>query len=209
MGCGASSTAPSKYATSQPSEPAETGERSPAMAKETETNTPTRSDDDAGFAHAFQSRPEGDIMETKYPLYAMKMADFLSLERLEPHNNLLERGLVTALDLDGEHRGVQVQFVSHQWLGYTTADPNGEHLRTMQAAFRRAMTEPSALFKDDADWKAYATGFTEANRATLENAAKRRGDAEMSMKGVENVDMEASQEAFMASVKDGWVRALA
>jgi hypothetical protein len=144
-------------------------------------------------------------MEMKYPLYAMKMEDFMALERLEPHNTLLDRGLVTALDLDGEHKDEHVQFVSHQWLGYTEADPNGEHLRTMQAAFRRAMDDPSVLFKDEADWKAYATGFTEANRATLENAAKQRGDAQTSMTTVESVDLDASRDTFAASVKQGWV----
>ena len=39
-------------------------------------------------------------------------------------NGLVEKGIVVPLDLDGAHAGVNIQFVSHQWLGYTIADPN-------------------------------------------------------------------------------------
>ena len=60
----------------------------------------------------------------------MKMADFLALETLEPHNKLLEEGKVVPMDLDGAHKGVDIQFVSHQWLGYEVADPKREHLQT-------------------------------------------------------------------------------
>ena len=83
-------------------------------------------------------------MVARYPLHCMKMADFLALDTLEPHNKLLEQGKVVPMDLEGAHAGVEIQFVSHQWLGYEVADPKREHLRTMQAAFKRAMTDGSS-----------------------------------------------------------------
>ena len=111
-------------------------------------------------------------MAMAYPLYCMKMSDFLKLESLEPHNSLVERGLVVPVDLDGAHKGQQVEFVSHQWLGFSMADPNGEHLRTMQAAFKRAATEPYKLFKTEDDLTAFTQGLTGANLETLLNTVK-------------------------------------
>ena len=43
-------------------------------------------------------------MAMAYPLFCMKMSDFLKLESLEPHNSLVERGLVVPVDLDGAHK---------------------------------------------------------------------------------------------------------
>lgn len=54
--------------------------------------------------------------ETGFPLYAMRMRDFLELTRLEPHNTLAAKGLVVPVDFSGEHRGERLNFVSHQWL---------------------------------------------------------------------------------------------
>ena len=106
------------------------------------------------------------VLRMEYPLYAMRMLDFLALETLRPHNGLVEEGLVVPLDLDGEHARANVNFVSHQWLGFAEADPNGDHLATMQAAFRRAIDEPRALFKHADDWSSFARGSTAATCAT-------------------------------------------
>jgi hypothetical protein len=67
-----------------------------------------------------------------FPLYAMPVVEFLKLERLEPHNKLLRDGLIKALDFDGEHRDADLNFVSHQWLGFLEADPDCAHLQTMK-----------------------------------------------------------------------------
>ena len=61
--------------------------------------------------------------KTGFPLYAMRMRDFLELTRLEPHNTLAAKGLVVPVDFSGEHRGERLNFVSHQWLAYAEADP--------------------------------------------------------------------------------------
>ena len=112
-------------------------------------------DADGALARAYECDGQSKAMEMKYPMHCMKMSDFLQLTMLEAHNGLVERDLVVPLNFDGEHAGVEIQFVSHQWLGYTVADPNGDHLKTMQAAFRIAIDEGKGLFKSHEDWKAY------------------------------------------------------
>ena len=81
--------------------------------------------DGADAAAPPPSEPEG------FPLHAMRMKDFLALEKLRPHNALKKEGLVVALDFDGAHKDAKLNFVSHQWLAYAEADPNGDHLKTM------------------------------------------------------------------------------
>ena len=120
-------------------------------------------------------------------------------------------------DFDGVHKGVEIQFVSHQWLGYSVADPNGEHLATMQAAFRRAIEEGAGLFKSEDDWQAYATGLTTANRASLGSAAVvgTTAESEPSAGAVEGEpainhlyahdDGDDAKDTFKARVRDGWV----
>ena len=66
---------------------------------------------------------KANAKENLYPLHAMRMADFLALTVLEPHNALVAKGLVVALDFDGEHKGANLNFVSHQLLAYAEADP--------------------------------------------------------------------------------------
>ena len=85
------------------------------------------------------AEPEG------FPLHAMRMKDFLALEKLRPHNALKKEGLVVALDFDGAHKDAKLNFVSHQWLAYAEADPNADHLRTMQDVFRRVL---AGLWRD-------------------------------------------------------------
>jgi len=149
-------------------------------------------------------------MEMKYPMHCMKMSDFLQLTMLEAHNGLVERDLVVPLNFDGEHAGVEIQFVSHQWLGYTVADPNGDHLKTMQAAFRIAIDEGKGLFKSHEDWKAYAEGITTTNAKSVrafgadeESAALGAGASGLEMD--EERRLALRHETFKASVAESWV----
>ncbi len=105
---------------------------------------------------------KADAKENLYPLHAMRMADFLALTVLEPHNALVAKGLVVALDFDGEHKGANLNFVSHQWLAYAEADPECAHLHTMQTLFRRAIAGES-IFRSEEDWNAYSKGYTAEN----------------------------------------------
>ena len=111
-------------------------------------------------AHATADAPVEP--ETGFPLYAMRMRDFLELTRLEPHNTLAAKGLVVPVDFSGEHRGERLNFVSHQWLAYAEADPEGAHLKTMQAIFRKAIAGES-IFRSEEDWNAYSKGYTAEN----------------------------------------------
>ena len=91
-----------------------------------------------------------DEQENIFPAHAMKMSDFLTLKKLEPHNVLVKKGLVRPLDFTGADRDVSLNFVSHQWLGYTEADPNGDHLSTMQEVFKRAIANGGeSIFRSD------------------------------------------------------------
>ena len=126
--------------------------------------------------------------EPEFPLHAMKVADFLKLDTLRPHNALKAEGLVVALDFDGEHKGVHLNFVSHQSLAYAEADPNNDHLKTMQDVFRRVISGES-IFKSDDDWSAYTKGACEENArwSALAHA------------------WSISPEEFKASIGEGWV----
>ena len=89
-----------------------------------------------------------------FPVHAMKMSDFLALEKLEPHNDLVNKGLVRPLDFAGADKNAILNFVSHQWLGYEEADPNSNHLSTMQEVFKRAIAGESIFRSDEGAFRA-------------------------------------------------------
>ena len=49
-------------------------------------------------------------LSCKYPMYAMRVVDFLALERMLPHQELQASGLVVPLDMDAEHEPARVHF---------------------------------------------------------------------------------------------------
>ena len=82
----------------------------------------------------------------------------------------------------------------------------------MQAAFRRAIDEGSALFKSEADWLAFATGFTAENLKSMKmtkdavDESTQHSDIEKTGDGAAaEIDSAARCEAFKASVLDSWV----
>jgi hypothetical protein len=160
----------------------------------------------------YSGRPSGEGLEAEhecakcepeelgFPLYAMRMRDFLALERLEPHNTLVAGGLVVDVDFSGKHRGEQLNFVSHQWLAYAEADPEGAHLKTMQAIFRMAIAGES-IFRSEEDWNAYSKGYTAENAAS---ASTKHASATQGSFGDEEAVLR-SEAHFLASIADGWV----
>lgn len=118
----------------------------------------------AAIAQPACCQPGPATPEASYPLYAMPMATFMSLERLPPHNELREKGLVKALDFGGEHRNAALNFISHQWLGFSEADPQSVHLKTMQRVFNCAASGEK-IFRSEEDWNAYSKGYTAENAA--------------------------------------------
>ena len=129
-----------------------------------------------------------------FPLHAIRMKDFLLLQTLEPHNTLVEKGLVVPVDFAGEHAGEQLNFVSHQWLAYAEADPKGAHLTTMQDVFNRAIRGES-IFRSEEDWLAYSKGLTAQN---MMSATTKHGSAVAQ-------SMVRSEQEFFRSIAEGWV----
>lgn len=99
-------------------------------------------------------------------MYCMKMSDFLGLDRLRPHNELREQGLVHAYSI-AELAQTHVNFISHQWLGFSAPDPHNAHLRTMQDVFRR-VAAGGQIFRSDEEWRTFARGFSSLNAASAD-----------------------------------------
>jgi hypothetical protein len=61
-----------------------------------------------------------------YPMYAMPVVDVLQLTRFQPHQELLNAGKLVEIQ---PHQGMDVIFVSHQWLSLQHPDPDnvGKH----------------------------------------------------------------------------------
>ena len=127
----------------------------------------------------------------KYPLHVMHVTDFQRLSELPPHQAAKRQGLVVALDLEGEHKGALINFVSHQWLGYKEADPDCAHLRTMQSVFAR-MSRGESVFRDAEVAEAYFKGLGKESIA-------------LSLLGVDAHHAEVLPETFQQSATDGWV----
>lgn len=131
-----------------------------------------------------------------FPLYAIRMKDFLELDRAESHNELLERGIVTPLDVHGEHCNENLNFISHQWLSFAAADPLGQHLKTMQDCFRRAIRGEN-IFASDHEWEAYAKGHKKDNQAFL------RANSKASLEALERGALSLAD--FQESIANSWV----
>ena len=72
-----------------------------------------------------------------YPMHLISVVTFLGLDELLPHQTLKRRGLLSTRT--DAHAG-RILFISHQWLGWTTADPEGAHLRALQKLLRRLIS---------------------------------------------------------------------
>jgi len=70
-------------------------------------------------------------------MHLISVVTFLGLDELLPHQTLKRRGLLSART--DAHAG-RILFISHQWLGWTTADPEGAHLRALQKLLRRLIS---------------------------------------------------------------------
>eukprot|EP00966_Prymnesium_polylepis_P046837 1085411-Prymnesium_polylepis.2 len=68
-------------------------------------------------------------------MWLISPKDLLELSSLRPHQQLLQEGRLVEYN-EQLHRG-RVIFVSHQWLGYSEPDPDGQQLRALQTALRR------------------------------------------------------------------------
>lgn len=187
MGCGASTA--SKYHVAV--DDAATVEKTPERESEVKS--------EEAVAQAPSSQND-DELSMEYPLHVMKMSSFMSLEKMFPHNELKAMGLVVALDRHAA-ADANINFVSHQWLGFEEADPQGDHLRTMQEVFSIASGEdPTSVFKSGDEWEVYCKG-TSKTASTLmapPSMANAPGEVEPGLQA-------NTPEGFRASVVDGYV----
>ncbi|CAJ1372278.1 unnamed protein product [Effrenium voratum] len=85
-----------------------------------------------GALCAPEAAPTEPAHEMFFPMYVVKVSDFLQMEGPpESHCALLEKGL-----LHRWHPDMFAIFVSHQWLGYAHPDPDGRQVATLRAALR-------------------------------------------------------------------------
>jgi len=77
-------------------------------------------------------------MTTKplYPMQLLPVKALLQLSEFVSHDQLLEKGLLQ--QWTPEKRG-KVIFVSHQWLGYSAADPDRQHFSTLKRVLQRLL----------------------------------------------------------------------
>ena len=153
----------------------------------------------AAYAIRKRSDPRwAKMLRLEFPMYALPMKEFLSLEHLQPHNWLKKHGLLVQLDLHGEHADCNINFVSHQWLGYAEADPDKAHLHTMQDVFRRVIAGEN-LFSTEEEWGAYAKGYKSINLAHF-------GSASFASNKTRVIEEAAvSRDDFQRSVLDSYV----
>eukprot|EP00927_Polykrikos_kofoidii_P019068 TRINITY_DN18884_c0_g1_i1.p1 TRINITY_DN18884_c0_g1~~TRINITY_DN18884_c0_g1_i1.p1 ORF type:complete len:618 (+),score=71.75 TRINITY_DN18884_c0_g1_i1:244-2097(+) len=150
-----------------------------------------------------------EFLVPAFPLFAMRISDFLELEKLEPHNELRRRRLVVPIDFgstsssprsagigtEGKQTTLpMINFVSHQWLGFDQADPDGVHLSTLQHVFRRVIAG-QPIFKSTEDEASFYEGFNRTNRASLEKVCDLSGSSHKVR----------TAEHFRDTIASGWV----
>ena len=77
-----------------------------------------------------------DPTRMQFPMYVMRMKDFLALDLMIPHGTLVDQGL--CVPYDAASHG-PVNFVSHQWLSSTHPDPDAIQLKCVQHMFRQVI----------------------------------------------------------------------
>merc|ERR1712166_86921 len=153
---------------------------SPSMMHQ--ASAPSSPTSDGDIANLVLQRTFSSGLLAYFPMYVMHMKDFLALDRLRPHDELVVDGLVKKLD--DLAKSTKIHFISHQWTGWKEADPNSSHLHTMQDVFRKAAAGGDSIFKTDDDWQSYAQGFSKTNAAFIETCHRKRSCSILSPKGL-------------------------
>ncbi|KAL1528252.1 hypothetical protein AB1Y20_009610 [Prymnesium parvum] len=154
MGCAASSRpAP---------QPSEVGEAKPLADTRGEPNTPPHAQVEGKGTPMHAALPGEKQLPVitadrtfgcSYPMYTMDVADFLKLDTMKPHEDLLEEGLVHKWE---SSLGACI-FLSHQWTSNAHPDPTGTQLRAVQAVLGAIIRgEMDTLFRDKREWQAFA-----------------------------------------------------
>ena len=76
-----------------------------------------------------------------YPMYVISVVDLCTLQRTLSHQELKAQGRLVVVG--PEHTG-GIVFVSHQWLGWHSPDPDSEQLHALQHVLRNWMEDSSS-----------------------------------------------------------------
>jgi predicted SAM-dependent methyltransferase len=78
----------------------------------------------------------------KYPFWVIPVTELLKLEAWQPHQDLLEAGVLKEITDDND---VEVIFISHQWTAFNHPDPSNEQLEHLQRVIRKLMSWKIAI----------------------------------------------------------------
>ena len=83
-----------------------------------------------------------EAVSHRYPMYVIKVTDLLELDKWVPHQDLVKAGKMIQVrsDLD-----VEVLFISHEGVGFTHADPNGDQTREQYIGSKKKITATTIL----------------------------------------------------------------
>ena len=104
------------------------------------------------------------VNEEHFPLHVMTVQDVLQLDRLQPHEEMVEEGKAFHVPKDGV-----VIFVSHQWLSFKHPDsPDNVQLRALQQMLRTILEGRVLELFSEEDWKGFATGVDSSKMVVKE-----------------------------------------
>eukprot|EP00930_Biecheleria_cincta_P003905 TRINITY_DN104812_c0_g1_i1.p1 TRINITY_DN104812_c0_g1~~TRINITY_DN104812_c0_g1_i1.p1 ORF type:complete len:735 (+),score=97.79 TRINITY_DN104812_c0_g1_i1:68-2206(+) len=96
----------------------------------------SRRKETARIAPSAGNRGSMHILEEIYPMHVISVKDLMGLDSMQPHQDLVELGLV--VPFDDSMRG-RVIFVSHEWLGWAHPDPHGRQFAVLKRVLTRLM----------------------------------------------------------------------
>ena len=74
------------------------------------------------------------VSAEKYPMFVTSVAEFLELEKLLPHQEMLRAGKLERVT--PMHAG-KILFISHEWTAFDHPDPFGVQLKCLQTLIQR------------------------------------------------------------------------
>ena len=80
-------------------------------------------------------------LRASYPMYTVPMEVFLAISAVNPHEELLDAGMLVEFD---ESKG-RALFVSHQWLSEAHPDPDSQQLKVLQDALTNLLSGHSRI----------------------------------------------------------------
>ena len=112
------------------------------------------------------SNSEQRVNHEYFPTFVMTVADVLALDVLEPHESLLDKGLVAYAP-----EGAPILFVSHQWVSFDHPDPQSVQLRALQCVLTAVLDGDIMSKFELEEWEGFARGVDKRKTASAAHAA--------------------------------------